>query len=376
MVLCGIDMISMHDGLLKDARIGIITAPTGVDRYMRPTYEILSEKYKVTALFAPEHGIRGDAQAGDHISTYVDEETGLTVYSLFGENKHPSEEMMSQVDVLVFDMQDVGARYYTFLYAMTRCMEACAKYNKEMLVLDRPNPLGGLTVEGVTLDEAFASGVGEYAVPIRYGLTIGEFALYINSVKNIGCNLTVVPCEGLKRSMMFDETGLPWILPSPNIPTPVNSTLNYIATCYFEGTNISEGRGTTMPFELVGAPFIDAAELERRLNAYKLEGVHFRRCYFTPTFSKHKGERCAGVQLHITDRELYRPFEAGMYLYKEVVNLAGDKLELPYEGKHLVHLYGNEDILSENFDPATACDIGREDSALFAAKKKAYHIYY
>lgn len=376
MVLCGIDMISKFDGMLKDARIGIVTAPTGVDRYMRPTYEILAEKYTVTALFAPEHGIRGDAQAGAHISTYVDPETGLTVYSLYGENKHPSEEMMSRVDVLVFDMQDVGARYYTFLYAMTRCMQACAKYGKEMLVLDRPNPIDGVTVEGVTLDEQFSSGVGEYAVPIRYGLTIGEFALYINAVKNIGCNLTVVPCEGWKRDTLFDATGLPWILPSPNIPSPVNSTLNYIATCYFEGTNISEGRGTTMPFELVGAPFIDAAELENRLNAYKLDGVHFRRCYFTPTFEKHSGQRCGGVQLHITDRDAYRPFEAGMYLYKEICNLAGDNLVLLGGGRHLVHLYGNEDILSPDFDPAKAAEDGRIDSENFAKLKKAYHIYY
>ena len=164
MVLCGIDMISKYDGILKDARIGLVTAPTGVDKNMRPTYEVLMEKYNVTALFAPEHGIRGDAQAGDHISTYVDEETGLTVYSLFGENKIPSAEMMSNVDVLVFDMQDVGARYYTFLYAMTHCMQACAKYGKEMMVLDRPNPINGVSVEGVTLDEQFSSGVGEYAV--------------------------------------------------------------------------------------------------------------------------------------------------------------------------------------------------------------------
>lgn len=375
MVLCGIDFISKYDSVLKNARIGIVTAPTGVDRNMRPTYEILASKYNVTALFAPEHGIRGDAQAGDHISTYVDEETGLTVYSLFGENRNPTEEMMSLIDVLVFDMQDVGARYYTFLYAMTRCMQACAKYGKEMFVLDRPNPIDGLTVEGPILDEQFSSGVGEYAVPVRYGLTIGEFGLYINETRNIGCKLTVVKCEGWTRDMLFDATGLPWILPSPNVPTPVNSCLHYIATCYYEGTNISEGRGTTLPFELVGAPFIDAAELENRLNAYKLPGIHFRRCYFTPTFSKHKGVRCAGVQLHITDREAYRPFEAGMYLYKEIRDLSGENFELLGNGRHLVHLYGNEDILSPEFDVAKAVADAEKECAAFAEMKKAYHIY-
>lgn len=375
MVLCGIDLIDSHKSILNGARIGVLTAPTGVDKNMRPTYEILAEKYKVTALFAPEHGIRGDAQAGDHISTYVDEETGLTVYSLFGENRNPTEEMMSGIDVLVFDMQDVGARYYTFLYAMTRCMQACAKYGKQMIVLDRPNPIGGVEVEGTVLDERFSSGVGEYAVPIRYGLTIGEFALYINKTRSIGCSLTVVPCEGWNRDDMFDATGLPWILPSPNVPTPVNSCLNYLATCYYEGTNISEGRGTTLPFELVGAPFIDAAELERRLNAYGLEGIHFRRCYFTPTFSKHKGVRCAGVQLHITDRAAYKPFEAGMYLFKEIRALSGDSFELLNKGAHLVHLYGNEDILREDFDPAAAVSEAKTACAAFAKEKTEYHLY-
>ncbi len=375
MVLCGIDGIGKFDSVLKDARIGVLTAPTGVDKNLVPTYEILAKRYNVTALFAPEHGLRGDAQAGDHISTYVDEETGLTVYSLYGENKHPNEEMMSKIDILVFDMQDVGARYYTYLYAMTRCMHACAKFGKKCFVLDRPNPINGVDVEGTMLDEQFSSGVGEYAVPVRYGLTIGEFALYINDVKNVGCDLTVVPCEGWRRDMMFDETELPWILPSPNIPTPVNSTLHYLASCYFEGTNISEGRGTTMPFELVGAPFIDNAELERRLNSYGLPGVKFRRCCFTPTFEKHKGERCFGVQLHITDRKLYRPFAAGMYLYRDIRELAGENFRLLYKGLHLVHLYGNEDILSPEFDPAKVIAEAEISSADFAQKKKAYHLY-
>ena len=375
MVLCGIDRIGSYEHIFKNARIGVVTAPTGIDKNMRPTYEILAEKYTVTALFAPEHGIRGDAQAGDHISTYVDDETGLTVYSLFGENKRPSEEMLKEVDVLVFDMQDVGARYYTYLYAMCYCMESCAKFGKEMVVLDRPNPINGIDVEGTILDEQFNSGVGEYAVPIRYGLTIGEFGKYINETRNIGCKLTVITCEGWERGMLFDETGLPWILPSPNVPTPVNSCLHYLATCYYEGTNISEGRGTTLPFEFVGAPFINGKELEERMAAYNFDGIKFRRCYFTPTFSKHKGERCQGVQLHITDKNLYRPFEAGMYLFKEVRELAGENLTFNYNGMHLVHLYGNKDILDPNFDVDKAIAEARASSAEFAELKKAYHLY-
>lgn len=221
-MLCGIDLINKYDSVLKDARLGVLTAPTGVDVALRPSYELLAEKYRVTALFAPEHGFRGDAQDAVHITTYVDAETGLTVHSLYGEHREPTEEMLRDVDVLVFDMQDVGARYYTFLYSMTRCMKKCAEYGKEMFVLDRPNPVNGETVEGTILDEKYASGVGEYSVPIRYGLTIGEFGRYINETRKFGCRLTVVPCEGWRRDMYFDETGLPWILPSPNIPRPVD----------------------------------------------------------------------------------------------------------------------------------------------------------
>lgn len=375
MTICGIDRLDDYKSVLKDAKLGVLTAPTGINKKFQPSYQVLAEDYEVTALFAPEHGIRGDAQAGAHISTYVDDETGLTVYSLYGENKYPNEEMLSNIDVMIFDMQDVGARYYTYLYALSHAMIACARDGKELFVLDRPNPINGLTVEGTILDEQYPSGVGEYAIPVRYGLTIGEFALYINKVKNIGCKLTVVPCDKWKRSMWFDQTGLPWILPSPNIPNPVNASLNYIATCYFEGTNISEGRGTTMPFELVGAPFLNGKALEEELNSHKLDGVHFRRTYFTPTFEKHAGTRCEGVQLHITDRKSYRPFEAGMYLYQAIKKQAGDNMKLLNNGMHLVHLFGDKTILEDDFNVAKCVKLADKTSKKFKKESKEFWLY-
>lgn len=375
MVLCGIDGVRYFDNVLKDARLGVLTNPTGIDRGMRPSYEVLMERYHVTALFAPEHGIRGDAQAGDQIDTQIDPETGLTVYSLYGANKYPTEEMFGNIDLLVFDIQDVGARCYTYLYALTRCMQACAKWGKGLVVLDRPNPIGGMVTEGICLDETLSSLVGEYAIPLRYGLTIGEFARYINAEKNFGCDLTVIPCQGWKRGMWFDETGLPWVLPSPNLPTSVESTLHYTASCNFEGTNISEGRGTTRPFELVGAPFLDNRELETRLNSYGLPGVHFRRCCFTPTFEKHKGERCFGVQLHLTNRNIYRPVQTGLYLFHTIRQVGGEGFALLNEGKHLCHLYGDRDILSGDFDPAAAWARAEKESAAFARRAAAFHLY-
>ena len=375
MVLCGIDRVHQLDSLLKHARLGILTNPTGIDRNMRPSYQVLMEKYQVTTLFAPEHGIRGDAQAGDHIDTQVDPETGLTAYSLYGAHKHPTEEMFEHIDVFVFDIQDVGARCYTYLYALTRCMQACARWGKSLVVLDRPNPIGGHVAEGICLDETLSSLVGEYAIPLRYGLTIGEFAQYINTEKNFGCDLHIVTCEGWTRDMWFDATGLPWVLPSPNLPTPVDSTLHYLASCNFEGTNVSEGRGTTRPFEFVGAPFLDNKELEYRLNAYGLPGVHFRRCCFTPTFEKHKGERCFGVQLHLTDRNVYRPVETGLYLFKTIREIGGEDFKLLNEGKHLCHLYGGREILDLSFNPAEAWSRAEKESADFAKKTAAFHLY-
>ncbi|HEY8744574.1 MAG TPA: DUF1343 domain-containing protein, partial [Chloroflexota bacterium] len=251
------------------------------------------------------------AQAGDHVGSDVDPASGLPVYSLFGATHRPAPEMLQGLDLLVYDMQDAGARFYTYLYTMAHCMEAARDAGLPMLVLDRPNPLNGVSLEGPVIEPELNSFVGNHGIPTRYGLTIGELAHYFNTAGGIGCDLTVVPTAGWQREWWYEQTGLPWVLPSPNLPTP-DSCLAFAGICPLEGTNVSEGRGTTRPFELLGAPWVDAPLLERTLNERNLPGVGFRACHFVPTFSKWQGEICHGVQLHVLDRATFRPVRTGL----------------------------------------------------------------
>ncbi len=334
-VLSGIDRIELADDKLKGRRVGLMTNPTGVDHRLRSTIDIIAEKYNLTALYAVEHGIRGNVQAGGQVDTCVDEETGVTVFSAFGKDAHFTDEMLDAFDVLVFDIQDVGARFYTYMYSMAYAMEACSRKGRNMVVLDRINPLGGIKTCGTVLDPRFSSFVGDFELPTQYALTIGEIALYVKDYMKLDLDLTVVPLEGWKRSMLLDDTDLAWVAPSPNCAT-LDAALVYIGTCIFEGTNISEGRGTTLPFQLVGAPFLNGAELEARMAAHRLDGLHFRRTAFCPTFSKHQGQLCHGVQMHVIDREIYDPFEAGLVLMDEIRDMAGEKFEYP--GRERFHL--------------------------------------
>ncbi len=316
-VYTGIDNISTVKKLLDGNKLGLITGPTGVTRSLLPTYLYIDRYFHLTALFSPEHGLRGSDQAGIFDKSYKDKETGIIVYSLNEKDSYLSQEMLSNVDILLFDMQDVGSRFYTYISTMIRAMKSCAKYKKPFFILDRPNPVSLNRIEGNMLDNRFCSFVGECIIPTRYSMTIGELALYINSTEYIGCDLTVVPCEGLNRSMYFDETDLPFVMPSPNIPT-IETAINYIGTCLFEGTNLSEGRGTTHPFELIGAPWLRSESLCYKINNYGFEGVLFRRAFFRPTFSKYAGELCEGFQLHITDREKYQPFAVALRIIDEI----------------------------------------------------------
>lgn len=288
-----------------DKKIGLITNPSAVDSRLRSTLDLLAPTGQVSALFGLEHGVRGHVQAGEKVATTVDEKTGLPVYSLYGETRKPTPEMLINVECLVFDLQDVGCRFYTYLYSLLYLLEASASYQLPIIVLDRPNPLGGEIVSGNILEEEYISFVG-YPLPIRYGLTIGEIALYFNETRQIKAPLTVVKMEDWQRDYYWSETGLSWIPPSPNIPTP-DTALVYPGTCFIEGTNLSEGRGTTRPFELIGAPWIKGDELATELNSSNLEGVIFRPTYFTPSFSKHQGELCSGVQVHVVDRASFDP---------------------------------------------------------------------
>ena len=304
-VLSGLDNLNLAHDKLFSKRVGLMTHPCGYDSNLQSGIDILSKNYKLTALFACEHGIRGTAQGGDHISDETDPETGVPVYSLYGSTRTPTSDMLKDVDVLVFDFQDVGARFYTYLYSMANAMIACARDSKQMVVLDRINPIGGEIVHGTLLDENFHSFVGEYAVPTRYALTIGEFALFVKDHLKLDIDLTVVPVTGWKRSMLWRDTNLTWTPPSPNMPTP-ETALVYPGTCIFEGTNLSEGRGTTTPFEVIGAPFIDPAGLEARMRSMNLPGIGFMRASFVPTFSKWAGEMCMGVRMYVQTRRQTR----------------------------------------------------------------------
>lgn len=351
-VILGIENIDNYANIFEGKRVGLITNPTGITSDFVSSIDVLRKKTNLVALFSPEHGVRASIQAGMHLDTYVDDETGITVFSLYGKSKKPSKEVMDNVDVLTIDIQDNGSRYYTFIYTMAYAMMACAEFDKEFVVFDRPNPINGAKVEGNHLDvEKYRSFVGYYDIPQRHGLTIGELALLFNDKFGINCKLHVIPMIGWERDMDFEDTGLPWIIPTPNIPT-VATTYVYNTTCIFEGTNVAEGRGTTTPFELVGAPWMKAERLAEDLNSYNLPGVHFRPQWFTPTFSKYKDELCGGVFLHITDRKAFNSMRTSWVMLNHIRTKYPDdfKINKPYvEGRPtLFHFEAGHDTIIEN----------------------------
>lgn len=319
MIKLGLENLLENElGSLSGKKVGLITSPTGVNSQLRANIDLFLEAgIKLTALFGPEHGVRGDAQAGEYVSSNTDTKTNLPIYSLYGPNKKPTKKSLKDVDVLIFDLQDVGCRYYTFLYTMAYAQEAAGEFDKEFVILDRPNPLGGLTIEGNLIKSGFTSFVGGYSIPIRYGLTLGEFGLYLSKYHGVGKEPKVIKLSLWQRSMYYTDTGLVWVLPSPNIPT-IDSAIVYPGTCLFEGTNLSEGRGTTKPFETIGAPWLDSFELTEKLSSLGLPGVLFRPTFFTPSFSKHKGVTCHGLQIHVTDHKVFSPVKTALYLLVEV----------------------------------------------------------
>ncbi|MCY3915796.1 MAG: DUF1343 domain-containing protein [Chloroflexi bacterium] len=303
-----------HLDRVAGLRFGLLACPSSVDSQLRGSVDRLHSHpaLNLVALFGPEHGIRGDAQAGSLVASAIDPRASLPVYSLYGESKSPTAEMLADLDVILIDLQDAGARFYTFLATTLYVMRAAKAAGVAVILLDRPAPIGGMRVEGPLLDRAYASFVGPYPLPIRYGMTIGEVALFVNE-REIGCELTVIPMRGWSRAMWFDETGLPFIPSSPNLPTLEAVTL-YPGTCLVEGTNLSEGRGTTRPFEYIGAPWIDAESLADELNERLLAGLRFRPVYFVPTFSKYQGELCAGAHVYVTDRDALQPVNSMLHI--------------------------------------------------------------
>lgn len=322
--------------LLKGARVGLVCNQASVDHDLNHSADVLGEieGVRLTALYGPQHGIRGDAQDNMVETPHTrDAVTGLPVYSLYSETREPTEEMLRDVDVLVCDLQDVGCRIYTFVYTIANCMRVAKSLGKRVVVCDRPNPIGGEAVEGNLLEEEFASFVGQYPLPTRHGMTVGELARMFNEHWGIGCDLEVVPMEGWSRELWYDETDVPWVMPSPNIPTLDSATV-FPGTVHLEGTQVSEGRGTTRPFELVGAPYVEASEIARRLEAKGLPGVKFRPSNFLPTFQKHAGAVCGGVQIHVLERLEFKPVLTGLAVVKECFELYGGEFrwkEPPYE---------------------------------------------
>lgn len=322
-VVSGLEvLLGRKRALLAGKRIGLITNPTGVTRDLQSAVDLMARAadFKLAALFGPEHGVWGDAQAGAPVADQIDARTGLPVYSLYGTTRKPTPAMLEGLDVLVFDIQDIGARFYTYPWTLALVMQAAREAGIGVIVADRPNPIGGVKVEGPVLDPALESFVGAYPIPIRHGMTMGELALMMNRDFAIGCDLHIVACANWRRAQDATQTALPWVPPSPNMPS-VDTALIYPGTCLVEGTNLSEGRGTTKPFELIGAPFVDAHALADRLNQRNLPGARFRPAWFTPSFSKHQGQLCAGVQIHLTDRTALTPVETGIAILLDVANL-------------------------------------------------------
>jgi uncharacterized protein YbbC (DUF1343 family) len=364
--------------LLKGKKVGLITNPTGIDSKMNSIVDLLHDDsdIELTALFGPEHGVRGDAQAGEYVESYIDEKTGLPVYSLYGQTRKPTPEMLKNVEVLVFDIQDVGTRYYTYIYTMAYAMEAAKENNIPIVVLDRPNPQGGLTVDGPVLEPEFSSFIGMYPIPTKHGMTVGELASFFNEEFNIGADLRVVKMKGWRRSMDFDDTGLPFVLPSPNMPT-VSTTFVYPATGLIEGTNLSEGRGTTRPFELIGAPFINSTNLAAELNSLNLPGVKFRAASFTPTSSKHAGKLSHGVEIYVTDRADFDAVTTGLYIIKTIHDMYPDDFEF-LSNNFFDKLIGNDRVRTMILEGASVEEImKRYKKELYEFKKvrKEYLIY-
>jgi uncharacterized protein YbbC (DUF1343 family) len=321
---------------LDGARVGIVCNPASVDRQLRHVADRLAvhPKARLAAIFGPQHGFRSDVQDNMIETRHArDEIRRVPIYSLYSEVREPTPEMLRDLDVLVIDLQDVGVRIYTYIYTMANCLKAARRHGLKVIVCDRPNPIGGAQVEGMVLAPGFESFVGMYPIPMRHGMTIGEVARLFNEHFAIGANLEVVAMEGWRREMYFDDTRLTWIISSPNIPT-FDTTTVYPGSVLFEGTNVSEGRGTTRPFELLGAPWVVAERFADAMNRRDLPGVFFRPALFEPTFHKHAGKGCAGCQIHVVDRRTFRPVETGVALLEAFRASAPDQFRWknpPYE---------------------------------------------
>lgn len=320
----GIEVLKSQDfAPLAGKRVGLCTNPTGVDLQLHSTIDILwqAKNVNLVALYGPEHGVRGNVHAGDHVGNEVDNRTGLRMYSLYGATRKPTREMMDEIDVMVYDIQDIGCRSFTYISTLGMLMEACAEYDKELVVLDRPNPLGGNKIEGNIVEDDYVSFVSQFKIPYIYGQTPGELALYLNAQSERPCRLTVVPMEGWKRDMTWNETGLEWVVASPHVPQGKTALFYPVTGIFGEFGYVNIGVGYTLPFELVGAPWINADSLADAMNALSLPGLYFRPIYYKPYYSVFKGEQIQGVQIHITDYAQAQLSEVQFLIVQELMRM-------------------------------------------------------
>lgn len=323
-VLPGIDILmSGQTGFLKGKRVGLITNQSGVNVALQSTVDLLHEHpdINLVALFGPEHGVRGDVTAGVKVDDFRDPGTGIPVYSLYGKNRKPTREMLAQLDVLIYDIQDIGSRAYTYIYTMALSMQAAAEQGKQFIVLDRPNPLGGNLVEGPVLEMKFSSGIGLYPIPFVYGMTVGELAQLFNQEFDIHADLTVIPMKHWERDMIGDETGLEWVITSPHIPHAKTALFCAATGCIGELHTVDIGIGYTLPFELIGEAWINPDELSRELNSYRLPGVFFRPMHYKPYYYTRQGVQLQGVQIHITDAKCFRPMKTQLSVLQAIQKL-------------------------------------------------------
>jgi uncharacterized protein YbbC (DUF1343 family) len=386
MVQTGLEVLLEDAEKYKNRNIALIVNQTSVIRDFRYSWDVLREKgLRIRRIFSPEHGLFAVEQ--DQIKVAHQKEIGCEVVSLYGDNPEsliPDESCLKDIDLVLFDIQDVGSRYYTYVNTMALFMKAIRKTDIELLILDRPNPLGGEIVEGPILEKPFESFVGVFPVPVRHAMTAGELALFYRNRESVDTNVSVVRMKGWKRGMLYDEIGLAWVPPSPNMPT-VRTANVYPGMCLFEGLNVSEGRGTTTPFEVFGAPFIDPDELMRRITEMNPEGVAFRPVYFKPTFQKYSDQVVGGLFLHVTDYSRFKPFLTGVALLRAISELYPEKLVFEkgvYEFND-IHpafdlLAGNSRIrkmIQEHRPMNEIADTWQKDEQTFAEVKQEYHLY-
>ncbi len=381
-VKLGIDvLLGENADLLKGRRIGLVTNPTGVCSNLRSTIDTLNLRSdaNLVALFGPEHGVRGDQYAGQNISNYVDVKTGLPVWSLYGKTKKPTPQMLKGIDLLIFDMQDIGSRAYTYIYTLARTMEAASENKIPILVLDHPDPLGGELVEGPILEPAFKSFIGLYPIPYIYGMTIGELALYFNTEFKINADLTVIPMRGWKRTMTFAETGLIWIPTSPHVPSAETPFYIVATGCIGELQTVNVGVGYTLPFQLIGAPWIGASNLAAELNRQHLPGVIFRPAFYHPFYSTLAAQNLEGVQIHIYDYKAFQPMRTQIHILAALKKLYPSQKVFDKAGLAMFNKAVGTDVVWKDIEEGVPAEniyaLFKDDIQSFMKTRKKYLLY-